>query len=112
MPPFRFGNWRLEAWLTSADGGTTATGTVGKFRDVRAVAAIGIGILLFPQATMFGNGTSWSNFTFGGVMIVCRWLSASGGTDRIGCFAGAGSPLRACADRLPVSKGGKYSDAG
>ena len=72
IPEFKFGSSRLDAWLTSADGGTTVTGTLGKLSDVRAVAAIGIGMLLFPHATIFGRGTSWSSFTFGGVMIVCR----------------------------------------
>ena len=56
-------------------------------------AAAGIAAFGRAQATIFGNGTSRSNFSFGGVTIVCSRLSASGGTEMIGCSACSGSPF-------------------
>jgi hypothetical protein len=50
-------------------------------------------------------------FTSGGVTMVWWRLSASGGTETMGCFANSGFPLTGLAALgRPVSRGGKYSD--
>jgi hypothetical protein len=111
------GAWtsRLEiAEFTSGAGTTTGVGSsTGSFKSEGelAIAATGIVGFVRPHATMLGNGTSRSSFSFGGATIVCVRLSASGGTEMIGCAACAGSPF--CGFRAwapPVSSGARYSD--
>ena len=81
-----------------SDAGTRGAGAIG----IRGVS---------DQATVLGKATSCCNRMLGAVTIVCEWLSASGGTEMIGCAANSGSAFCAAAevDRR-VSSGGRYSD--
>jgi hypothetical protein len=104
----------FNSLLTSGGGATTVAGSAGNFKSDGALAIDAAGILgvELPHATTFGKGTSCSNFSFGGETIVWVRLSASGGTEMIGCGAYAGSPLFATSTWVPpVSSGATYSEA-
>ena len=96
---------------TSGAGATTAIEVSSALRCMPLVGASGTAGAAEFHATIFGTATSWFSLIFGGVIIVCVRLSASGGTEMIGCFANSGSPF--CGTRagaLPVSIGGRYSE--
>src|SRR5215471_5805741 len=106
----RLADRRETSVFTCGGGATTAFGSAGIFisAGVRAVAASGTGIDEFDQATMLGSGTSFLSLMSGGVTIVCVRLSASGGTERMGCGARTGSPFVRIRPRwLRVSTGGR-----
>jgi len=78
----------------SGGGVTTDVLTRGPIRLISAAGLRGAGGIsscgfssLSDQATMLGSATSCFSLMFGGVTIVCERLSASGGTEMIGCGA-------------------------
>jgi hypothetical protein len=75
--------------LTWGAGAMTGEGIAGSLAfDLEfAITAAGIVGCVCDQATTLGSGTSLLNFNFGGVTMVCLLLSASGGTETIGCAA-------------------------
>jgi hypothetical protein len=140
-PIFRSPIGRAHALSTRGGGATTELCSVGAFwrcvrREasgggltteacisdaIRVISAAGIkgtgGIasrglsILSDHSTMFGIATSRFNLTLGGATKVCERLSASGGTEMMGCRANSRSGLLSRADcPLRVSMEGRYSD--
>jgi len=100
--------------FTSGAGAITLVGGTGSFKFEGESATVAAGIVGCGRAhaTILGSATSWSNFRFGGVTIVCARLSASGGTEMIGCAASSGSPFFGEGDCVPpVFNGARYSAA-
>ena len=78
---------RSGANFTSGGGATTCiSGATMPFNGAR-VASSGTAGTTAPVAIMFGMATSFLSLRSGGTTMVWDRLSASGGTDRIGCLA-------------------------
>jgi len=81
---------RLGATATSGAGATTCksetSGTIWRLNRAGA-ASSGTAGTIVPVAMMFGMATSRSSLRSGGTTMVWERLSASGGTERIGCRA-------------------------
>src|SRR5579871_2229544 len=112
------GSRRRERLVASGGGVTTELLRLGVMREISAAGASGTaGIsscglcILSDQATMLGTRTSCFSLTFGGATIVCERLSASAGTEMMGCGARSGSAFAGfSAGVVRVSRGGRYSD--
>ena len=113
---------RCVRWAASGGGVTIEFSNCGAIRVMSAagvsgtggIASRGFSILsdiFSDQATMLGSATSRCSLTLGGATMVCERLSASGGTEMMGCRENSGSALTGCAaSALRVSSGGRYSD--
>src|SRR5579872_2416914 len=86
---------RFKEDSTCGAGATTWADSAGSLKSAvgRAVADSGTVGEAGDHATTLGRGTSCLSWILGGVTTVCLELSASGGTERIGCAARTGSPL-------------------
>ena len=111
---------RFVRGSASGGGATTERSIWGVIRLISAARVSRAGGIssrgfsfLSDQATMLGSATSCFSFTLGGATMVCERLSASAGTEMIGCRENSGSAVLDLAERgvLRVSSGGRYSDA-